>query len=216
MYIKKIMQIIIFLLAPLVIYTVLSFILLLFPSSNLCKKGTKTVYIYADMAHTEIIVPVNYFSDDYKNSFPNLLKNQNYGFLAFSYGDEEFFMNVPTWEDINYKIALKSLFLNTPALVRVGHYGGINKELCVKVELSDNCLEKLNQSIFDSFKTKDKHFIRYNDHYKNRKVFYFQAKKSYNLFYTCNSWSSEKLRDAGIKTSYLTPFAYQVVYPLKD
>ena len=205
---------ILLLLSPIFIYIILSFVFLLFPAQKQCTQGTKTIYIYHDFAHTEIIIPVKYFNNTYQKSFPNLLKNQNYGFLAFSYGDEEFFMKVPSWDDIDYSIALKSLFLNTPALIRVGHYRGINKELCVKVKLSQKCLQKLNQSILNSFVKKDNHFIKYDDHYKERKIFYFQAKKSYNLFYTCNSWISERLRDGGVKASYLTPFAFQVVYPL--
>jgi len=159
------------------------------------------------------MIPVHHFKDEYQKRFPNLLKGQNYGYLAFSYGDKEFMMKVPTWSDVKLGITLKSLFTNTPGLLRVGHYGGINKEDSVKITLSKLCLEKLQKSILNSFSEKNNKFQRYFDHYKHPKVFYFQAKKSYNLFNTCNTWTGDRLRDAGLKVSYHTPFAQQVIYP---
>jgi uncharacterized protein (TIGR02117 family) len=212
---RRVLKIVLLLFIPILFYIFLSFLLLLLPTKSHCTKGTKTIYIYADAAHTEIMIPVKYFEKLYKKEFPNLLKNQNYGFLAFSYGDEEFMMKVPSWDDIDYKIALKSLFTNTPALIRVGHYYGIDKENSVKVSLSSECLENLNKSILNSFAKNDDHNVRFYDHYKHPKVFYFQAKRSYNLFHTCNSWTGDRLREAGLKASYLTPFAQQVVYPYK-
>jgi hypothetical protein len=161
------------------------------------------------------MIPVHYFNDTYQKRFPNLLHGQNYGYLAFSYGDREFMMKVPRWSDFDFSLALKSLFTNTPALLRVGHYGGINREDSVKIMLSKSCLEKLQKSILNSFSEKNNKFQRYFDSYKHPKVFYFQAKKSYNLFHTCNIWTGDRLRDAGLKASYLTPFAQQVIYPYK-
>ncbi len=216
MYIKKSIKFILLLFAALITYIMFSFILLLFPSQKLCTNETETIYIYHDTAHTEIMIPVNYFKDEYQKRFPNLLKGQNYGYLAFSYGDKEFMMKVPTWSDVKLGIALKSLFINTPALLRVGHYGGINKEDSVKIMLSKQCLEKLQKSILNSFSEKNNKFQRYLDRYKHPKVFYFQAKKSYNLFHTCNTWTGDRLREAGLKVPYLTPFAQQIVYPYKN
>ena len=213
MFIKKSLQLILLLLSPLIIYIIFSFVLLLFPSYNQCTKETKTIYIYHDTVHTEIMIPVNYFKEEYQKRFPNLLKGQNYGYLAFSYGDKEFMMKFPTWNDVELGVALKSLFINTPALLRVGHYGGVNKKESVKIMLSKPCLEKLQQSILNSFSEKNSKFQRYLDSYKHPKVFYFQAKKSYNLFHTCNSWTGDRLREAGLKASPLTPFSQQVVYP---
>ena len=215
MFIKKSLQSILLLFSPIMIYIMFSFILLLFPTQKLCEteRETKTIYVYHNIAHTEIMIPVHYFNDTDQKRFSTLLNNQIYGYLAFSYGDQEFMMKVPTWSDVKLGIALKSLFTNTPGLIRVGHYSGINREDSVKITLSKESLEKLQKSIFNSFSEKNNKFQRYFDHYKHPKVFYFQAKKSYNLFNTCNTWTGDRLRDAGLKASYHTPFAQQVIYP---
>jgi len=213
MLIKKSLYALFLLLSPVVLYIVISFVLLLIPLKSQCAKETRSIYIYQDIAHTEIMIPVNYFPLSYQKHFPNLLKGQNHGFLAFSYGDKEFMMKVPTWNELDFGIAVKSLFLNTPGLLRVGHYSAINKKESVEIKLSTTCLKKLHTSILNSFSEKNSKFQRYFDHYKHPKVFYFQAKKSYNLFHTCNSWTGNKLKDAGLKVPYLTPFSQQVIYP---
>jgi len=185
-----------------------------FPTNKKCTDTTKTIFLYQSTAHTEILIPLPYFKKDYQKNFPNLIKNNTHGYLAFSYGDEEFMMKVPTWDKIKINIALKSLFTNTSALLRVGYYWGIKEEECIKIKLSKKCLEKLNQSILNSFTLKDSHFQRYFDHYKESNTFYFKAKKSYNLFHTCNSWTGDRLRDAGLGVPFITPFAQQVTYNL--
>jgi uncharacterized protein (TIGR02117 family) len=210
---RRVLKILLFPLILILFYILLSFLLLLFPTKSHCIKREKSIYLYADTAHTEIIMPISYFKPEYQQKFPELLKNRSDGYLAFSYGEKEFLMKVPTWEDIKIELALKALFINTPALIRVGYYYDIKKDICTKINLSNSCLKKLNQNIFKSFAIKENHFIRYKDPYKEPNIFYFQAKKSYNLFHTCNSWSGDRLREAGLKASYLTPFAQQVIYP---
>jgi len=214
MIFKKAIQFIAVLLSILLGYILLSFVMMLFSSKTICNSKEKTVYLYQDLAHTELLIPLPYFKQTYQKSFPKLLKGASSGYLAFSYGDEEFMMKVPTWDKVEVGIALKSLFTDTPALLRVGHYWDINKQMCIKLKLSQKCLEKLNQSILNSFSLKDRAFDHYNDHYKEQNTFYFKAKKSYNLFHTCNSWTGDKLRDAGLGVPFITPFAQQVTYNL--
>ncbi len=213
MLLKKSFYTILILLFSIIIYIILSFTLLVFPSYNQCKKETESIYIYNDIAHTEIMIAVDDFNNTSQKHFPSLLQNQKYGYLSFSYGDKEFMMKVPTWNDISLGITLKSLFTNTPGLLRVGHYTNINKKESIQIKLSKNCLEKLQKSILNSFSKQNNTFQRYFDHYKHPKIFYFQAKKSYNLFHTCNSWTGDRLREAGLKVPYLTPFSQQVIYP---
>jgi hypothetical protein len=172
----------------------------------------KEFYIYEDNIHTEIIIKTKYFKKLSQN-FPNLLKYNQDGYIAFSFGDKDFFMEVETWQDIKIGIALKSLFLNTPALIRVSHFKNINKEVCIKVNISDKNLNSLKNSIFDTFKTKNNNFIRYNDHYNKAYTNYYLSNESYNLFYTCNSWTGERLKDANLPQPFITPFTQQVIYP---
>jgi len=215
MFFKKLLKIILILFSALILYISLSFLSLLFPTKTQGGEQTKDIYLYQDKMHTEIIIKISDFKKDFLKFFPNLLRNQSNGYLSFSYGDEEFMMKVTSWDKIELKITLTSLFLNTPALIRVGYYQNINKENLINVKLSEQSLIKLKKSILDGFLVENKKLIRYKDAYQNYDTFYFKAKKSYNLFHTCNNWSSKRLIDAGIKSSYLTPFAGQVVYHLK-
>ncbi|MCH9814281.1 MAG: DUF2459 domain-containing protein [Epsilonproteobacteria bacterium] len=186
--------------------------MLFFPAEKKCSQKNQHIYVYHTWAHTEIMIPLHYFREDFVKYFPTLLRHNTLGYMAFSYGDQDFMMHTPSWSDINLKLISKALFINTPALVRVGHYRHINKKESVKIELSNVCTDKLKESILNSFSTQNEKFIRYEDEYRNPDVFYFKAKEAYSLFHTCNSWSGNRLRDAGLKVPYLTPFAQEVVY----
>jgi hypothetical protein len=155
---------------------------------------------------------VKYFDNEFLKKFPTLLNN-NLGYITFSFGDKDFFMQVPNWEDIKVGVTLKSLFLNTPALMRVSQFRYINKEACKKIYIDENSLVSLKNSILNSFRKKHNKLIRYNDHYKVSNTNYYLACEPYNLFYTCNSWTGDRLKDANITQPLLTPFVQQVIYP---
>lgn len=212
MFFKKLLQIILIFSVLLITYIALSFIALFLPKHQQCTEQTKSIYIYHTFAHTEIMIPVGYFKEEFFAHFPTLLQNSVQGYIAFSYGDRDFMMQTPLWDDTDPYLAAKSLLINTPALLRVGHYYGINKKESVKIGLSQACLSTLKESILKSFATHNNKFIKYSDSYKDPKVFYYEANKPYNLFHTCNSWTGDKLREAGIKMPYITPFSQQVVY----
>ncbi len=212
---KIIIGVILSLIFIIISYFTLSYLIQLSPSSNKCQKGNDYFYVYHSDVHTEIIFEIKKDKKLFLQKFPNLLRGQARGYLAFSYGDEDFMMKVPDWDHIEPKIALKALFVNTQALLRVGHYYGIYLDKVTKVEISHECKEKLLEIIFDNFISKDNKFVRFVDNLGDKTTFYFLAKKPYNLWNTCNSWSGDILRESGISMGYWTPLADQVGYHIK-
>jgi len=200
-------------LAIVAFYISIAYLFSLFPTSHASGKKEHTIYLYKNsdfISHTEIIIKVSLFKDGIFQVFPNLLRNNHKGYLAFSYGDRDFMMDKKGFDDLNISLALKALFTDTPALIKVGHYGNIKKEECKVLRLSTKTLDKLENSILNSFKIEEGKVMRFDDLYKRYYVYYYKAKEDYNLFHTCNSWSGDRLRDAGIKMGYWTPFAQNV------
>ena len=154
------------------------------------------------------------FKEDFFKVFPNLLGNNPHGYIAFSYGDRDFMMDKNGFLDLNMTLAFQGLFVNTPALIKVGHYGGFDKEKCDEVMLSKKCFAILKESILASFSKKDEKYIRYHDSYQRYYVHYFQAKEAYNLFHTCNTWTGDRLREAGVSMPYWTPIAQNITSQL--
>lgn len=213
----RVFQFFLLLFAIVAFYIGLSFAFSFFPSSGDCAQKEHKIYIYHNeelLSHTEIIMKVAPLKDDFFEAFPKLLHNNPNGYIAFSYGDRDFMMDKSGFDDLNTTLALRGLFIDTPALIKVGHYGAIAKEKCQELTISTKCLSKLKASILGSFIKKEGAYLRYHDRYKRYYVYYYQAKNNYNLFHTCNTWSGDRLREAGISMPYWTPLAENITSQL--
>jgi uncharacterized protein (TIGR02117 family) len=76
---------------------------------------------------------------------------------------------------------------------------------CKKIKISLEDYQQLVTYISESFKRDLHHNVQWISgyHYGNRDAFY-EAKGSYNLFYTCNSWANSALKRANQKASLWT------------
>ena len=215
---------ILILFTAIILYFTLSFLFLfIFPHSAhgdtaKSQKHIDTVFIYHDLAHTEIIFPAKTLIPPLAQKLQPFIPALRHGYIAFSYGDEDFMFHTPEWKDLKISLALKALFLNTPAVIRVGHYTQIRAdETIVPVKLPHEQYTKLQTTILQSFATDTQGNLipRTYPGQKNYR-YYFKAKHPYNLFYTCNTWSGELLRKTGLPVSLWTPLAFEVVFHLPN
>ncbi len=213
---KVIIKIFFTLLLPIFLYFLISYLVQLFPSSDNCQKGDDYFYIYHADVHTEIIFEIKKDQKLLLQKFPNLLRGDARGYMAFSYGDRDFMLKVPDWDHVDPTLAFNALFTNTQGVFRVGHYYGIYLDKVTKIYTSTKCKRELLNLILDSFSQKGGKFIHFEDNLGDINTFYFLAKKPYNLFHTCNSWSGDVLRESGFSMGYWTPLANQVGYHIKE
>jgi uncharacterized protein (TIGR02117 family) len=213
--IKYLIKTLLFLTSIVAIYFLVAYILTFFPTKNVCKKEEVTIYLYSTdiglLSHTELIIKTDLFKKEDLALFDAQIGSNRLGYLAFSYGDLDFMMDTKGFDDLDFKLAFNGLFINTPALIKVGHYGDFYKEQTKEIKLSLKCLKKLQRSIINSFKRDENgSLIIYDDKIKDPSFFYYRAKRDYNLFHTCNSWMGDRLRDGGLGVSYWTPFASDI------
>ncbi len=198
-----------------IFYFIISHILLFFTpnTSSLTQNSKYEVSIFHDRAHTEIIIKTKDLIPTLKTKLKPFIKDLSNGYLAFSYGDQFFMLHIKRWKELGFQTALKALLINTPAVIKVGHYNAIKKDnSIIKIPVSKKTLKKLQTNILNSFKQKDHSLITLSTSDKERYLYYFQAKKAYNLFYTCNTYTGTILRNSNLPVSLWTPLAYQVVY----
>jgi hypothetical protein len=188
-------------------------VLLLIPTSDSNRGKDHTIYIYAPkngiFSHSEIILKADDLNQSDKR-VKSLLHRGRGGYLAFSFGDKAFMMDKGGFEDINYPLALKALFLPTPSLMKVAHMRDFDKSMTFKVDLNEEGFKRLERSVLESFKTKEGLPVPYFDKRADRFYDYYEAKRAYNLLYTCNSWTADMLRRAGIGVSRLVIFGWQL------
>jgi uncharacterized protein (TIGR02117 family) len=182
-------------------------------------KGTIPAYILTNGVHTDIVVPVKTTQINWNEivSYNNTIgKDSLLEWIAFGWGDRGFYLETPTWGDLTFKVAFKAVFgLSTSAMHITYHNNLIEGDDCRKFYLTEEQYQKLINYINNSFLVDDEQqkpiLIETDAVYGHADAFY-EAKGSYSLFHTCNTWSNNGLKAAEQRASLWTPFETGIFY----
>lgn len=190
-------------------YIVFSFIISEIPVNRDFKqtKNGISIYVKSNGVHTDIIVPL-------KNQHENWTKfvdpsettsnNFSYNWAAFGWGDKGFYLATRTWNELKVSVALSAILGLNETAMHVTFYEQIKEgKMCEKVNISIIQYKMLVNQIKNQFKTKNPKRIR-NECYGNNDSFY-NAKGSYSMFSTCNTWANSVLKKSEIKACLWTP-----------
>lgn len=187
-------------------------------NKNVASKNEVTIYILSNGVHTDIVVPVTSEEIDWSNSVKyddTRGKDSTARYVGFGWGDKGFYLETPTWADLKFSVAFKAAFaMGTSAIHATFHRHITESEKCKKILISKAEYKKLVHYIKESFQTDDQgNFmpIATNANYGNNDAFY-EAVGSYNLFYTCNTWTNNALKACDQKASLWTPFDTGIFY----
>lgn len=177
-------------------------------NTNVAIQSDAEVYIGTNGVHLDIIVPKELISKQLIEGLQNQPETQ---FYAFGWGDENFYLNTPTWGDLTFKNAFSALFLKSSTLMHVTRY---NRKLndWRSIKLSKESLTKLNQNIAASFQLDavNRKIRLPNSGYHHSDDFY-RAVGSYSCFKTCNSWANSVLKASDLPACVWTPFDFHVL-----
>lgn len=167
------------------------------------------IFILSNGVHVDIVVPIkNEFKDWSKEILFQQTKSKDslVNYLAFGWGDKGFYLNTPEWSDLKASTAFNAAFGLSTSAMHTTFYKKMKEGAdCKKIKISIEEYQKLATYISDSFHRdtyKNVQWISGNS-YGNRDAFY-EAKGSYNLFYTCNTWANNALKIANQKASLWT------------
>lgn len=178
----------------------------------LTPKNNKELYLSSNGVHLAVVIQVNDMSNE-------LLKGLKYRpdeeYFSFGWGDENFYLNTPSWDDLTFGSAFKALFLKGSTLIHLARYKQKRKSW-VRINVTDTELSKLNQFISASFKRSrnGRKIILKNRGYSINDDFY-KAVGRYSLFNTCNTWVNRAFKESGLKACYWTPFAFGLMNKYK-
>jgi uncharacterized protein (TIGR02117 family) len=136
-------------------------------------------------------------------------------YLAFGWGDKEFYINTPQWEDLKLSVAFRALFTNSESAMHVVWIRSRHHQWTA-VTLCNEQLGLLNEYIHGTFKKGPGGEIQKIEAagYGDRDKFY-QANGSFNGIQTCNNWVNKALKQAGVRTSIWSPFDKGVLYQVQ-
>lgn len=169
-----------------------------------------TIYLWSNGVHTDFVLPTHSPQQNWTDIFlPHHVKDgQARAWTAIGWGDKGFYLNTPTWAELKVSTALKAISGTSQSAMHVTFYD--DKEVascqrCAKVSISPAQYQQLITYI--------KKDITWQNHqampidttaqYGDTDAFY-EAKGSYFLFYTCNTWVNEGLKAMGVPSAWWT------------
>lgn len=175
-------------------------------------------YILTNGVHTDLVVPVETKFIDWSTKLPTSntkSKEKNLKWISFGWGDKGFYLETPTWAELQFSTAFKAAFWLSESAMHCTYYTEMKEnEDCKKIMLTEKQYQALIKFIDDKF-DKDSagnyQFIKTNAVYGNNDAFY-DAKGRYNFTYTCNTWANDGLKVAGQKAALWTPTDFGIFW----
>ncbi|MDR2886020.1 MAG: TIGR02117 family protein [Rikenellaceae bacterium] len=174
------------------------------------------IWIRTNGAHTDIVVPVRdtLTGLDWSGEIHfahTISQDTTYTHVGLGWGDQGFFLDMPTWDDLTLRLAFNAAFwLNKTAMHATFYHPWDLAEnaRCHRIQLSRDQYTRLAEFIRERFSTDPSgHFIPIETtaQYGDNDCFY-EARGRYNLFYTCNTWANCALGAAGQRRCLWTIF----------
>jgi uncharacterized protein (TIGR02117 family) len=180
------------------------------------------IAVFWSPIHTDIILPVEGVSVDWRTVLSGGDPSgtaSNAGYLAFGWGSESFYRNVPTMADITPGILLRALFFDRTVMhvTPIGDPESIPAEHRTILSIPKDRLKALEQFVLASFARDGTGPVSLiaGESYGYGDTFYL-AEGRYWPIRTCNQWTGEGLRLAGIPVGYWTPFSQSISWILGE
>jgi uncharacterized protein (TIGR02117 family) len=177
-----------------------------------------TLYLHDNGIHTSIIIPCAPADAANACLFPiNSDSDIVTRWQMIGWGDREFYLNTPTWRDLDLGTAAAAFVGTGKSLVHVDNLTVLPHAGIKAIKVDDATLGKILSGIYRSATTnaytgsKRTPIIGYGRH----DIFYegsLSRVRNYSILYTCNNWVSEILANAGVKTGYWTPLPFGVMW----
>ena len=179
-----------------------------------------TLYIRTNGVHTWIVMPkVNAIMDWRPYAPPEHLRDPRYGrgdHVAIGYGNRDFYLNTPTWADLNMRTAFYALFGGGPTLLHVEHdYRPRPDDWQRPLRVTPEQYRRLVGFIRARFKLDAQgHVIPLLGRGYGDWDMFYEANGGYSFVLTCNEWTGRALRESGIRTGLWTPLSQSIMWRL--
>jgi uncharacterized protein (TIGR02117 family) len=168
--------------------------------------------------HTDIVLPVKsavMFWDSYFDKTPLFPVITRSGYVSFGWGSRLFYLNTPEWKDLNPVIGFEALFLKgAPAMhVTLIDFPLYQGKFIKPVYLSFEQLKRITEYIKSAFHTDESgHPVMIQAKGYGDTDLFFEANGKFTMINTCNNWTNNGLKYAGIRCSLWTPFDKPILY----
>jgi len=181
-------------------------------------KDGVTLFIRTNGVHTWIVVPAVSPEMDWRPFAPAVhLKDPNWGrasHVALGYGNRTFYLETPTWGDLSMKNAFLAAFGQGRSLVHVDYtHNPQADEFTKPIRVTHEQYARLAKHMAASFQRgpDGKTMPVLGRGYTSSDMFY-EGVGPYSALYTCNAWTGEALRAAGVRMGLWTPLSQSLMW----
>ena len=181
-----------------------------------------TIYVFTNGAHTDVVVPARNDIHDWTKDFKyadTRTADSTFGYLGIGWGDKGFYMDIPTWNDLTFRIAFCAAFWLNSTAIHATYYRCMREgDDCKRITITKSQYIRLIDYITGYIVTDgDKRAINiptdavYGDHDA-----FYEAEGRYSVFFTCNTWTNNALKRCGQRACLWTAFDTGIFYQYSD
>lgn len=168
------------------------------------------LFIETNGLHSGIVMPIWSDVHDWSQLVrPEHLQDPSrYGsHILVGWGHEGVYRNTRQWRDLRFADAVSAIFGSKNVLIHVDHlkYPQAYPHYRRRLVVSDAEYRKIVLAIADKFVLDANRQAQASPGYGAYDLFY-RSHGHYHAFNTCNNWTGDVLRQAGIRTGLWTPF----------
>ncbi|WP_240723618.1 TIGR02117 family protein [Flavobacterium sp. J27] len=217
---KIILKTILGLTAFILIYALVVFITSIISVNKNTSTGahnTIPVYILSNGVHTDVVLPLKNNIKDWSTSISYLhtkAQDSTRKLLAFGWGDKGFYLDTPTWSDLKASTAIKAVTGISTSAMHLTFYKELHEnKQCKKFFITEKDYRQLIAYIENSFVlNSEKKIQRIGTYSYGKYDVFYEAKGSYSLFYTCNTWANQALKAGNQKAALWTVLDKGIFY----
>lgn len=215
---KKLIKGVFYIILGLLGYVLLTVVLSLIPVNHQPDDAPEVeIFLMTNGVHTDIVFPYTSSVFEWRdyldtNDTPSGIKNP--AWVAMGWGDKGFYLDTPEWKDLKPKTAFLAVTGLSESAMHVTYYLKIQPNNdCVSIKISEENYRKMCLYVLDTFDQKNNQLalITTDQNYGQNDVFY-EAKGSYHLFKTCNTWANNVLKKGKQRAALFTLFDFGIFY----
>jgi len=175
------------------------------------------IYLQTNGVHTDLVLPTKNKTLNWNKLIDvntTKAKDTTAKFVAIGWGDKGFYLETPSWAELKLSTAAKAAFgLSSTAMHCTFYTKLVETEDRKKIFLSYKQYKRLLKFILESFEWTESGetvLVDTKVRYYEYDTFY-EATGRYSLFKTCNTWTNQALKHAGLPSAYWAAFESRVM-----
>ena len=185
------------------------------PTSSGATSSGVRIFVESNGIHTDLVLPMVAEGVDWRTILrPEDLRDPRYAgydHVAIGWGERTFYLETPTWADVKPLTVLGAAIGSDRTVLHVSHMPAPSVDGDVRaIMLRPEEYRRLADFIGSSFRSAAGQRPPHQFGYGGYDAFY-DAWGRYSALRTCNSWTGEALRHAGVRVGAWTPFPVTVI-----